>query len=265
MKSFGRPGIVTAVLVALFLLGLTSCTAEPGSEDEAGGKSASQEPGAGRAEESGEWTAAESFRNGEDDLVIDLTVPEFIDRWNRICRESSEEDLALSLEGFETYATDFAIYSGHRTRHYIYSPGNERFYPVLDIYASEKGGELLQIELNYNEHDYREETWEIHEIMCRMVLEVLLPELEKETLVSLCRKVNELGAENIFPFDQQYGRDAVPSVLFRHGGIGVYPYFAEGSRSHFCVIPVDKTSLEWFESKGCREEVFPAEASVDRL
>ncbi|MDO5139284.1 MAG: hypothetical protein Q4D71_12610, partial [Oscillospiraceae bacterium] len=147
-----------------------------------------------------------------------------------------------------------AIHSDHRARCYAYAPGDKHFYPALDIYTSEKDGKLIQINISYNEHDYRESTWELHEEMCFAALGALLPDLSKVNLEELCQKVYKEAADHMFPHDQKYGRGAVPAVLFHHNGIGVYPYFTEGSRDYFCVIPVDEACLSEFEENGTRIE-----------
>ena len=155
-----------------------------------------------------------------------------------------------TLEQFETYVEDTSIPSDHRTRHYVYTPGDTRFYPVLNVYVSEESGQLLQIELNYNEHDLRDETWKLHEEMCFAATGVLMPDLGAKDLTILCREVNALAAEKIVPHEKHFGKDMVPGVLICHNGIGVYPYFAVGSRSHFCVIPVDEEIISKYQEAG---------------
>lgn len=120
----------------------------------------------------------------------------------------------------------------------------------MNVYVSEESGQLLQIELNYNEHDLRDETWKLHEEMCFAATGVLMPDLSAKELTSLCREVNALAAEKIVPHEEQFGKDMVPSVLICHNKIGVYPYFAVGSRSHFCVIPVDEEIISKYQEAG---------------
>ena len=190
-------------------------------------------------------------RNGENDLVIAMTADDFVKEWNGVCDRENKPDVILPpLNEFNTYAAEEAIHSDHPTRHYVYAPGEERFYPILDLYVSEMSGELLQVDLTYDEHNYREETWKLHEGMCMMTLSVLLPGMTAEELQDLCVNVNELGARNSFSNEEKYDRNAVPAVLIYHNKIGVYSYSATGSRSHFCVLPVDESRLNAFKEAG---------------
>ena len=118
------------------------------------------------------------------------------------------------------------------------------------MYISKKSGDLLEVELNYNEHDYRESTWELHDEMCATALTILMPDLTPNDAMKLVVEVNELSEEHMAPRGEKYGRKTVPSVLICRNGIGVYPYFEEGSRSHFCVIPIDDEVITEFREKG---------------
>lgn len=238
---------IRIMLGAFLLLSLTACTI---AEDTA---SESQTQGSSRniQESSDTGDSVRVQRNGENDLVVDMTVQELVARWNAVCDREATPDACLpSLEQFETYVEDTSIPSDHRTRHYVYTPGDTRFYPVLNVYVSEESGQLLQIELNYNEHDLRDETWKLHEEMCFAATGVLMPDLGAKDLTILCREVNALAAEKIVPHEKHFGKDMVPGVLICHNGIGVYPYFAVGSRSHFCVIPLDEEAISKYQDAG---------------
>ena len=104
--------------------------------------------------------------------------------------------------------------------------------------------------MSYDEHDYRESTWKLHDEMCVTALRVLMPDQDGEVLKELVDEVNGLAAEHMSPRGEKYGKGAVPAVLICRGGIGVYPYFEEGSRSHFCVIPADSEVIEGFKNEG---------------
>lgn len=202
--------------------------------------------------------AVEADRNEEDDPVFRISAEGLVGRWNMTCDATGPEPEARPqvqlppLGGMETYLTDEAVHTGHKTRHYIYEPGDPAFYPVLDIYVSEKSGEVLQIELTYDEHSYRESTWQIHQEMCVTALKALMPEKDEQVLKKLCAEVCNLAADEIFPAEQVYQRGSVPRMLYHSGGAGMYSYFAAGSRSHFCIIPVDDQVMKQFEDGGAK-------------
>lgn len=241
-------GIIFVILIAMVTLGACQKSPEPVEKS-------NEKETTGQQEETGvtELTPVSVFRDDENDLIIDLSCVELIERWNTVCREN---DLSVTLPDareMESYVTDQSIHSDQKTRAYVYLPGdNERLYPIMTIYTSEKDSRLIQINIGYNEHDYRENTWKIHEEMCFATLRTLMPDLSKETLEELCHEVYEEATDNMFPHEQEYGRGAVPAVIFHHSGIGVYPYFASGSRDFFCVIPVDEKSLSEFADNGTR-------------
>lgn len=200
-----------------------------------------------------ELTPIRVFRDEENDLIINMTGDELIKRWNTVCRENDLDSTLPDVKGMASYVADQSIHSDQKARVYVYMPGDdEHFYPIMDIYTSEKDGRLLQINISYNEHDYREYTWKIHEEMCFAALKTLMPDLNSETLEKLCHEVYKEATDNMFPHEQGYGHGAVPAVLFHHGGIGVYPYFASGSRDFFCMIPVDEKRLSEFANSGAR-------------
>ena len=238
--------IIIVTMTVLMLL-LTACT----SAEDTASESQIHESSSKIQESSDAGDPARVLRNGENDLVFDMTANELIEGWNAVCDREGTPDACLPpLEQFETYVEDTSIPSDHRTRHYVYAPGDARFYPVLNIYVSEESGQLLQIELNYNEHDLRDNTWRLHEEMCFVAAGVLMPDISAKELASLCREVNELAAEKIVSHEERFGKGMVPGVLICHNGIGVYPYFAVGSRSHFCVIPVDEETISNYQEAG---------------
>ena len=185
--------------------------------------------------------------NSSGDLAFQLSIEEFLSRWNSSC---SDESALPELDEWDCYVTDRSIHSEQETRHYVYAPGDEKFYPVLHLYSSESEDQILQIELNYDDHNMRDDTYHLYEEMCQNALRCLIPEYDKKQLSSLCTKVNAKAAEHIFQHEQDYHEDAVPAVLFNKNGVGIYPYFAVGSRIHFCIIPVEEDVLADFESEG---------------
>ena len=197
-----------------------------------------------------EMAPSEKVRVSENrlgDLTFELSIEEFVRRWNSGC---SDESVLPGFDEWDCYVTDRSIHSRHETMHYVYVPGDEKFYPVLHLYSSENEDQILQIELNYDDHNMRDDTYHLYEEMCQNALRCLIPEYDKKQLTSLCVKVNAKAAEHIFQHGQDYHEDAVPAVLFHQNGIGIYPYFAVGSRIHFCIIPVDEDVLADFKSEG---------------
>ena len=249
-----RFSIIIITIVVALVFCLTGCDIQSNElNDTSGGaeESSGLPEAMPQQEESMQKPPVRVQRNTENDLVIAMTAEDFTKAWNDACGREEKLDITLPpLNEFNMYEADEAIHSEHPTRHYVYAPGDEKFYPILDLYVSENSGELLQVDLNYDEHDYREETWELHEAMCRMALKILLQDMSTEDRNALCSNVYALGAENMFPNEQKYDRNAVPGVLLFHNDIGVYSYFATGSRSHFCLIPVDAARLDELKEAG---------------
>lgn len=251
MASTAKVYRITAVgliLIAIMMLGACQKSSKPA-------EITNEKEMTGQQEETGviELTPVQVFRDEKNDLILNMTCDELIQRWNTVCRENDLDSSLPDDEEMESYVTDQSIHSDQKTRVYIYMPGDdEHFYPIMAIYTSEKDGRLIQINISYNEHDYRENTWKIHEEMCFTALRTLMPDLSIDTLEKLCHEVYEEAADNMFPHEQGYRHGAVPAVLFHHRGIGVYPYFASGSRDFFCMIPVDEKSLSEFADSGTR-------------
>ena len=236
---FRRKSLIYVTLLVLLVLPLTACQVP--SENEGA---------------SIDLTPIETIHNEQGDLVFNISCEELIQRWNVVCHNDDLECLLPDASEMESTVLDRAIHSEHKTKCYVYLPGDEHFFPILSIYTSEESEEILQINLSYNEHDYRENTWELHKDMCLASLRVLMPDQSKSDIEAFCQIVYQEAADNMFPYEQDYGHGAVPSILFHHNGIGVYPYFAAGSRNHFCVIPVDDDLLEQMEATGTEVKEF---------
>ena len=115
-----RPlGIIVATAILILLL--TACTT---AENTTSG-SQTQESSTKIQEPSNYGDPVKVLRNGEDDLVVDMTAQELIARWNAVCDREDTPDACLPpLEQFETYVEDTSIPSDHPTRHYVYTPGD---------------------------------------------------------------------------------------------------------------------------------------------
>ena len=259
--GIAKEKLVLAVIIIIVLLLSVGCSSGHEEESFSDSKPAVNEQEAEeKAEQSLEMPPIEVQRNEENDLVIEEAFDAILHRWNDVCAaEKLTEAVLPKAQSFQTYVTEQAVHSDHRTRNYVYAPGDDQFYPIVHFYVSEESGELLEIELSYNEHDYRENTWEIHKEMCLAALSIVMPDVDRQNLEGLCQKVFDQGVENMFPFEQDYGHGAVPKVLNYHNDIGVYPYFATGGRSHFCVIPVDEAVLKSLEKSGTKIEKYDSE------
>ena len=130
MYRSGPLGIIVATAILMLLL--TACT----SAEDTASKSQIQESSSKIQESSDAGDPARVLRNGENDLVFDMTANELIEGWNAVCDREGTPDACLPpLEQFETYVEDTSIPSDHPTRRYVYTPGDAGFYPVLNVYV----------------------------------------------------------------------------------------------------------------------------------
>ena len=191
-----------------------------------------------------------------DGLAFDISFDEFLKTWNGLC---SDDIRVPGKDDWESYTTDRAIHYKSPANNYLYAPGdNDALFPMLHIYTSEKSDKVVQIELSYDDHSMQDYTYNLYEKMCANSLKCIMQAEDINDLSGICSKVNAAGSENAVQYDQEYGENSIPPLLFHMDGAGVYLYYVIGSRMHFCIIPLDQTSLSDFQEAGTKiESIMP--------
>lgn len=180
-------------------------------------------------------------------LFFDLSMAEFISRYNWNCRHDKTVARLPEPEQWNVYATDQGIHSNDPVLNYVFS--NEEaadFYPNIQVSVSEESGRVQEIAVDYDDHDYREETYREFDNLCFYSLKSLRPEIENQRLSKFIKTVNNSDV----PPGKAYEHGIVPSALYQNAGVGVYPYRQGWSSMYFCVIPVNEDQLQRFQAKG---------------
>ena len=189
--------------------------------------------------------------NRQDELVFDISLDDYIDAYNMLCREDKRGSYLLPRESWDREICETAIHSGHRTALYTFAEDKSILtIPTVTVYAPPDSAYITGITVNFDDHGYSEELYDLYDEMCLYTLKVFLPDLSDGQLVSLRDTVNISAYEDWFQNEDGYRYGSVPNILYRRGGVGVYPYFALGEYVHFCIVPVDDAMLDGMRDKG---------------
>lgn len=188
-------------------------------------------------------------RNGE--LVFDISMDEYAESCNSFYEIDHGSPLFASASQWRCYSYDMGIHSDHETLCYYFSEDETvHSLPTITVYVPENGEGIQEITVNFDEHSYTEQTYELYEQMCFYTLKVFFPNFSDEAITDLCTEVVSLGSTGMFSSEEWYGYGAVPRVLFHKNGIGIYPYYAVGDWDHFCIIPVTSEVTAGFAQRG---------------
>lgn len=186
--------------------------------------------------------------NEDNDLVFPFSIEDYIDSFNSIC------DSHITLA--DTYKWRFAeyedsFYSANPTYLYSYTAEKNNWsLPGISVYTSAKSGYVREIILEFDDHSYTEEMYELYEEYCFYTLKTLLPHLSDERIKALYKEANKNAYDGIFTSDKWYGKGAIPRVMYCHNEVGIYPYFAIGQHLKMCIIPISEQLILDFENKG---------------
>lgn len=249
--------IAAGLIIVVSLLiwrSLHTETTEQKTDDSLGAASATAKrvtPSRGREQDAENISSVavtiKTDKNGT--LFFDLSMAEFISRYNWNCRHDKTAARLPELEQWNMYASDQGIHSNAPVLNYVFS--NEEaadFYPNIQVSVSEESGRVQEIAVDYDDHDYREETYREFENLCFYSLKSLRPEIEAQRLSKFIKTVNDSDV----PPGNAYEHGIVPSVLYQNAGVGVYPYRRGWSSMYFCVIPVNEDRLQRFQAEGTK-------------
>lgn len=193
----------------------------------------------------------EVFENRENELVFSISMDDYIKSYNEYYERDNGKRYLSPASQWRSLVQDTAIHSQHETVCYNFTEDEEKWpLPTITVYVPSDADYIQEITLDFDDHSYTEEMYELFEEMCFYTLKVFFPELSDEKLYELIEELDNLAHENVVPSEQSYSSDSVPCALYHKNGIGLYPYFAIGERVHICIIPVTEESLDEFEQKG---------------
>ena len=255
LKEFSMMTISTVyraaalLLAILCLTGLLSGCGGPDA-DPSGDYTA---PAAETAGETGQSISLDikTVGNRQDELVFDISPDDYIDAYNALYRGEKGGSYLLPRDRWDMEICDTAIHSGHRTALYTFAEDKSILtIPTITVYTPPDSGYITEITVNFDDHGYSEQLYDLYDEMCLYTLKVFLPGLSDGQLVSLRDTVNESAYEDWFRNEDGYRYGSVPNILYHRGGVGVYPYFALGEYVHFCIVPVDEAMLDGMREKG---------------
>lgn len=197
------------------------------------------------------FPSIEIQENREGELVFSISVDDFAERYNALCRADGETEYMTDPAQWKQYSVESAVHSDYEMTCYQFSE-NEKAWslPTLTVYVPTDGDVIHQVMVNFDEHSRTESLYSLYEEMCFYTLKIFFPDLSDETITGLYTELNELAYDNVFPHEQGYDRGAVPCALYYRDGIGVYPYFAVGEWVHLCLVPMSDEEISDWESKG---------------
>jgi len=191
------------------------------------------------------------IENRAEELVFSVSINDYITAYNSLYRADNGCDYLTPPGQWQCSVYDEAIHSPHEMLYYYFTEDERAFsLPTISVYVPPNEDYIQEITVNFDDHSYAPEMYELYENMCFYSLKFFFPELDDEQITELYKAVNHLGYENVFPNEQGYSSDSVPCVLYHKDGIGVYPYFAIGQWQHLCIIPVTAETIAELAAKG---------------
>ncbi len=195
------------------------------------------------------------LNNRENELVFDFSIEDYTEKFNEFYSRDNKKEyiMPVSFDNWQTETLETSVHSPHETILYNYSADRKIWsLPTISVYVPSDSDTVQEIALIFDRHSYSDGRYKIFCEMCYYTLKIFFPDLSDEQITDLYSKANQMGVENIFPSDKRYGKDCVPCALFYKDGIGVYPYFAEGSYQRLCIIPVTEKTVNEFKEKGTK-------------
>ena len=191
------------------------------------------------------------IENRENELVFDISVDDYINAYNSLYRTDKHTNYLTPSDKWDREIFDAAIHSEHKTAIYTFAEDKSILtIPTVTVYAPSDKAYITEITVNFDDHGYSEELYDLYDEMCFYTLKVFLPDLKDEDIISLRDAVNYSAYEDWFQNEDGYRYGSVPNILYYRKGVGVYPYFALGEYVHLCVIPVDDDMLNDLRGKG---------------
>ena len=131
------------------------------------------------------------IENRQDELVFDISIDDYIDAYNALYRSGK-------------------IHSAHETAVYTFAEDKSILtIPTITVYAPADKQYISEITVNFDDHGYSEELYDLYDEMCFYTLKVFLPELQDEELISLRDAVNLSAYEDWFQNEDGYRYERV--------------------------------------------------------
>lgn len=193
------------------------------------------------------------LNNREDELVFSISIGDYINSYNSYYQAAKNVSYLTPSTEWRSNIYDKTIHSNHETIRYNFTEDPKVWpLPTISVYAPTNGEYIQEVALNFDDHSYTEEMYDLYTEMCFYTLKVFFPELKDDEVTELYTTLNSLAYSNIFPKERGYKNGAVPCDLYYKDGIGLYPYFAVGESLHLCIIPVTEKTISEFENKGVK-------------
>lgn len=189
--------------------------------------------------------------NRANELVFSVSINDYINAYNSLYREDNGSAYLTPSEEWQCTVYDEAIHSPHETLYYYFTEDERAFsLPTISVYVPTNGDYIQEVTVNFDDHSYSPEMYELYETMCFYTLKVFFPELSDERITELYKEANAMGDAQAFENREWYDSGVTPSVLYHRNGIGIYPYFAIGQWQLLCIIPVTEDTIAAFASRG---------------
>lgn len=190
------------------------------------------------------------LNNRTDELVFSFSINDFIDSYNSFYWKDKKRTYLRPATEWQILEYDRAIHSNHETYYYHFMEDEKNWtLPTMTVYVPSNEDYVQEVTLNFDDHSYTDQMYDLYEEMCFYTLKVFFHDLTDEQITELYETLNQLARDNIFPNEKGYDNNPTPCALYYRDGIGIYPYFAIGQSLRLCIIPVTQQTIHTFEEK----------------
>lgn len=193
------------------------------------------------------------MENGNQNIPVNfyISIEDFISCYNKYYYKDKGTSYLQPYVEWDSSVQEFGKHKGDFC--YEFKEDWEIWtLPTITIYTLGNEKSVKELTINFDDHSYSDEMYEKYEELCFYTLKVFFPDLTKEKVTKLYKKINKLAYDNIFPNEKGFHSDNPPSDLYYQNQIGVYPYFAYGESVRLCIIPVTQKVIKGYEKKGTR-------------
>ena len=196
-----------------------------------------------------DWNNSVARKNGK--LYFAIEIKDFIDAYNYCYYQDYGKKYIQSLVTWYSYKQDFGRLKGDMCYEYT---ENKKILtlPTVAVYTIKHTKNIEAITVNFDDHSYTEKMYKKYEKLCFYCLKMLFPNMEKNKITSLYKKLNKKAYDHIFQTEKGFHSYNLPSDLYYRDGVGIYPYFAYGESVRMCIIPVDQKLIRSYRKKGVR-------------
>ena len=184
-----------------------------------------------------DWNNSVARKN--EKLYFAIEIKDFIDAYNYCYYQDYGKKYIQSLVTWYSYKQDFGRLKGDMCYEYT---ENKKILtlPTVAVYNIKHTKNIEAINVNFDDHSYTEKMYKKYEKLCFYCLKMLFPNMEKNKITSLYKKLNKKAYDHIFQTEKGFHSYNLPSDLYYRDGVGIYPYFAYGESVRMCIIPVDQ-------------------------